>query len=417
MNLKALFFRVLDFGLQNDQSFHDKRRVKSVNLLNVIVILFLMIGLTNWFFIKADFPILIELGFMAVAATSLFLSYKKHVDSAFVVFTVNVNLSLFFIGQYYPSETGTYLFYFPVIVSIVLLNNPSRIDKCSALHFLICLLSFTLSLIVDLPGWQVKTIEPSQIKVLWYYDVFLSVFLTGLLTFLLNRTIFNQNKEILVQLKDIEKTKAEVKISLKEKEILLAELHHRVKNNLAIISGLLNLQEDAINNTEAKQVISETKNRIMSMALVHKMLFKNPEFKKIDFGKYSSELISELFNSYHLIDDVTIEEDYDVINLSINTSIPLGLILNEIVTNSIKYGFKDEPAGNNKFFISIKNAHNSVSLIVKDSGKGFDKDFNTDLETSSLGIVLIKSLTEQIEGKVLFSNNNGAKIEINFPNN
>jgi len=117
------------------------------------------------------------------------------------------------------------------------------------------------------------------------------------------------------------------------------------------------------------------------------------------------------------MDEVTIEEDYDAINLSINTSIPLGLILNEIVTNCIKYGFKDEPAANNKFFISIKKANNSVSLIVKDSGKGFDKDLNTDLETSSLGIVLIKSLTEQIEGKVLFSNSNGAKIEINFPNN
>ena len=233
----------------------------------------------------------------------------------------------------------------------------------------------------------------------------------------MNKTIFNQNKEILEQFNDIKKTKEEVKVSLKEKEILLAELHHRVKNNLAIISGLLNLQEDAINNSEAKQIISETKNRIMSMALVHKMLFKNPELKKIDFGKYSSELISELFNSYHLLDDITIEEDYDTINLSINTSIPLGLILNEIVTNAIKYGFKDEPTANNKFFVSIKKINNSVSLIVKDSGNGFQKDLNTDLETNSLGIVLIKSLTPPIEGKVLFSNNNGAKIEINFPHN
>ena len=417
MALKALFFWILNFGVQQHQSFHDKRRIKSVNLLNLVVIFFLIIGLTNWFFIKNDFPLLIELLFIAMAVTSLFISYKKHPNLSFALFTVYVNFSLFFISQYYPSETGAYLFYFPVFVSIVLLNNPSRIDKYSLFHFMVCAVFFTLSLVIDIPGWRINTITPAQVKVLWYYDVCLAVFLTGLLTFLLNRTIFNQNKEILVQISAIEKTKAEVNLSLKEKEVLLAELHHRVKNNLAIISGLLNLQEDAINNTEAKQALSETKNRIMSMALVHKMLFKNPEFKRIDFGKYSSELITELFNSYNLLDEVYLDEEYDPVNLSMNTSIPLGLILNEIVTNSIKYGFIDDPVKPKRFFVSLKKANNFITLVVKDSGNGFKQDFNSDLETSSLGIVLIKSLTAQIDGEIMFSNNSGAKIEIKFPNN
>ncbi|MEO6302375.1 MAG: sensor histidine kinase, partial [Bacteroidia bacterium] len=330
---------------------------------------------------------------MLTALISIYLSYKKHVNIAFALFTVYVNCSLFFIGEYYPPETGTYLFYFPVVVSVVLLNNPSCIDRCSVFHFLVCSLSFTLNLIIDIPEWQVTTLDPAQLQVLWYYNVFLSVFLTGLLTFLLNKTIFNQNKEILNQIEDIQKTKEEVKLSLREKEVLLAELHHRVKNNLAIISGLLNLQEDAISNKEAKQVISETKDRIMSMALVHKMLFKNPEFKTINFGKYSSELINELFHSYNLLEEVKIKEEYEVINLPINTCIPLGIILNEIVTNSIKYGFNDEFIKSKEFFVSIKKANGHISLVVKDSGNGFGQDFNSDLETSSLGIVLIKSLT------------------------
>ncbi|MBL7910213.1 MAG: sensor histidine kinase [Bacteroidia bacterium] len=417
MNLKALFFRSINFGIQEDQSFHDKRRIKSVNFLNLVVLAFLLIGLTNWFFIRDEFPLAIELTFIFITILSIFLSYKNRTSLAFSIFTINVNIALFFVCKYYPDEVGSHLFYFPLIVSIVLLNNPSVIDKHFLLHLFTCATFFLLNIFVDLPAFQTKTLSPESIRVMWIYNMIMSVGLTAMITYLLNKTIFNQNKEILSQFDDLKKTKEEVNLSLKEKEILLAELHHRVKNNLAIISGLLNLQEDAINNHEAKQVISETKDRIMSMALVHKMLFKNPEFKKIDFGKYSSELISELFNSYNLAGDVTIEEDYDAINLSISVSIPLGLILNEIVTNSIKYGFKDEPAANNKFYISIKKENNFVSLIVKDSGKGFDKDLNTDLETSSLGIVLIKSLTQQIEGKVLFSNNNGAKIEINFPNN
>ncbi|MBL7919768.1 MAG: sensor histidine kinase [Bacteroidia bacterium] len=417
MNLKALFFQILNFGVQDDQSFHDKRRIKSVNLLNIVVISFLLIGLTNWFFIKADFPILIEFTFMAIAAVSIYLSYRQHVDISFALFTVNVNCALFFICKYYPAETGAYLFYFPVLVSIVLLNNPSRIDRSSVFHFLACVLSFTLNFVVDIPQWRVTSLDTEQIQVLWYYDVFLSIILTGLLTFLLNKTIFNQNNEILQQIDDIKKTKEAVNISLKEKEVLLAELHHRVKNNLAIISGLLNLQEDAVDNREAKQIISETKDRIMSMALVHKMLFKNPDFKTINFGNYSSELINELFNSYNLSEEVKIKEEYETINLSINTCIPLGLILNEIVTNSIKYGLNHDSTVDKQFSVSIKNSSNRVLLTVKDSGTGFNKDFNSDLETSSLGIVLIRSLTEQIDGKVHFSNSNGAKIEINFPNN
>lgn len=417
MNFKALFFRILNFGVQANQSFHDKRRIKSVNLLNLVVIFFLLIGLTNWFFIGADFPVKAELAFMTLCVFSLYLSYKNKTSLSFSLFTLNVNFALFFVCKYYPLDTGTYLFYFPIIVSIVLLNNPSRIDKYSAFHFITCATFFTLNIFIDLPQWQLTTIDPAQILILWYYNVFLAIILTAMLTFLLNKTIFNQNKEILQQIEDIKKTKAQVNTSLKEKEVLLAELHHRVKNNLAIVSGLLNLQEDAINNAEAKQILSETKNRIMSMALVHKMLFRSPEFKTIDFGKYSSELVSELFNSYNLLDEVYIDEEYEAIDLSINTSIPLGLILNEIVTNSIKYGFMDDAIKPKRFFVSIKKVGGHISLIVKDSGNGFEKDYNSDLETSSLGIVLIKSLTEQIDGKVLFSNSNGAKIEINFPNN
>lgn len=349
-----------------------------------------------------------------MAIVSIYFNKIRKTRTAFILFSLNINTAIFFVNQYYPPETGSYLYYFPLIVSVVLLNNPSFSDKFSLLHFTICVVFFTANLALDFSWLQVTHFTPIQIKLLWYTDFIMATAITGVLSFLLTRLIFNQNQEILEQNENLKKAKEAVNASLKEKEVLLAELHHRVKNNLAIISGLLNLQEDATTNNEAKQIISDSKTRIMSMALVHRMLYENSELKSIDAGKYSSELIYELLNSYNLLNTVTVEQRYDKIMLPVNKSIPLGLILNEIVTNSIKYVFKPDFKRQSTFFISLTAAGNMVSLVVKDDGKGFDKDFNIDSESLSLGIYLIKSLSEQIDGTVKFSNDHGAKIELDF---
>lgn len=337
--------------------------------------------------------------------------------ASFLLFTVNINLSIFFINEYYPFETGSYLYYFPLIVSIVLLNNPSFRNRYSVVHFSICLLFFVLGLVLDFPDLRLNTLKPLQIRLLWYFDFLMATMLTAVLTFLLTRIIYKQNQEIIIQNEDLKKAKEIVNVSLKEKEVLLAELHHRVKNNLAIISGLLNMQEDASSNEEAKQVLSDSKTRIMSMALVHKMLYENVELKNINLGKYASELIKELLYSYNLLKVVKVNEDFDRVNIPVNKSIPLGLILNEVITNCIKYVFKPCEELNGVFDITIRLNEDQVVLVMKDNGTGFPKDFNRDSENQSLGIYLIKTLAEQIDGKVHFSNEDGAKIELKFAHN
>jgi two-component sensor histidine kinase len=412
--LKKVFYTLLGLGIEDKQSSHDKRRIKTTNLINLIMILFIMIGYTNYFILKKDFPFFTFTSFLLLAVLSLFLNKIKKTDLSFLLFTININLSIFFTNKYYPIEVGAYLFYFPLIVSVVLLNNPSLKDKHSIIHFSICILFFLTNLLFDFPAFQLQTLSPDQTKLLWYYDLVMSASITAVLSFLLTRIIYTQNREIIVQNEDLKNAKETVNTSLREKEILLAELHHRVKNNLAIISGLLNLQEDATPNIEAKQIISDSKTRILSMALVHKMLYENAELKSIDLGKYAAELIYELFYSYNLLKTVTVTEDYDHIVLPVNKSIPLGLILNEVVTNSIKYAFKSLRNQKGIFNVSIKLNESNVNLIIKDNGPGFTKDFNPDSDTLSLGIYLVKTLAEQIDGKVEFTNDNGAKIELNF---
>lgn len=412
--MKKAINTLLLLGIEASQSSYEKRRIKTINLINLLVIFFLVIGFTNYLILNTDFSSTASSVFIVLAVFSLWMNKMRYTHFAFFLFTFNVNLSIFYINEYYPIEAGSYLFYFPLIVSVVLLNNPNLKDKRAILHFVTCILFFSCSLLLDVEGFRLSNLQPEQTKSLWYYNLLMSTSLTAILSFLLTRIIYTQNKEILAQNVDLKKSEEVVNISLKEKEILLAELHHRVKNNLAIISGLLNLQEDSTSSEEAKKIIGDTKTRIMSMALVHKMLYENNELKSINVSKYTSELIYELFNSYNLLKTVSINEDYDVIAIPVNKSIPLGLILNEIVTNSIKYAFQSAQNQPGVFDISIKKENDNIRLLVKDNGRGFLKDFNIEIDNQSLGIYLIKTLAEQIDGTVRFSNESGAKIELIF---
>lgn len=403
----------MNYGIEESQSAHDQRRIKAANLLNLVIIGSLLIGLTNYFFLKSDFAFGPVTTFLCLATLSLYLSRIRHTQWAFALFTFNANLSIFFVNEYYPVETGAYLYYFPVIVSVVLLVNPSFRDKFSILHFSICVIFIVASFTIDVPEWKIKHLTPESAKILWVYDMVIAMGITALIGFMLTRLILKQNHEIVTRNEDLMKTRADIDNSLKEKEVLLAELHHRVKNNLAIISGLLSLQEAAVSNPEALQIIGDTRHRIMSMAMVHKLLYKNQNLKSIDIGQYSSELVSGLFRSARLTHQVSITERYDRIMLPVDKSIPLGLILNEIVTNSIKYAYL-EPVTTPSFSISIRTTGAGVEVVALDSGNGFALDMNHHENSTSLGIYLIKSLTEQIDGTVHFSNAPGARIVLNF---
>ena len=416
--MKKAFNTVLNFGVGDWQSSHDNRRIKAANLLNLVIIFFLLVGFSNFFILGSEYAFGPVLLFLSLSILSLYFSKLRKNQLAFSLFTINANLSIFFINEYYPIEVGAYLYYFPILVSVVLLVNPSFKDKFSVLHFSICVLFIVANFVVDVPSWRVKNLSPQTAHILWLYDLIISLSITGLIGFMLTRLILKQNNEIITQNRDLIKTKVEIDNSLKEKEVLLAELHHRVKNNLAIISGLLNLQETTVQNPEALQIIGDTRQRLMSIAMVHKMLYQNTELKNIDIGHYSSALISELFKSSQLDNTVAITEKYDRIILPVDKSIPLGLVLNEIVTNSIKYAFKDNPISReHSFFISIRRKEQQVEVLVQDSGKGFPDGINTSENSASLGIYLIKTLVDQIDGNIHFSNNNGARITLNFSHN
>jgi PAS domain S-box-containing protein len=203
-----------------------------------------------------------------------------------------------------------------------------------------------------------------------------------------------------------------IKSSLNEKNILLQEIHHRVKNNMQIISSLLNLQTRYVNDQKAIDVLKESQNRVKSMAMIHEKLYLSKDLSHIDFGDYIKSLVTNLFYSYN-IEKTHIRPVLDVenLNLNIDTAVPCGLIISELVSNSLKYAF---PAGmNGKIFVSLKFMNNKYELIIRDNGIGMsdDIDFN-NLET--LGLLLVNNLTEQLDGEMTINRKQGTEFGIRF---
>ncbi|MBD2197330.1 MULTISPECIES: histidine kinase dimerization/phosphoacceptor domain -containing protein [Calothrix] len=204
----------------------------------------------------------------------------------------------------------------------------------------------------------------------------------------------------------------QLKISLKEKEILLKEIHHRVKNNLQIISSLLRLQTRYINDEQALEVFQDSHNRVRAMAIIHEILYQANDLTKIEVSDYIQSIVNNLLRSYGINTKIHIQMNIQKIYLKIDTAIYCGLIINELVSNSIKYAFVNTQPGSICIEL-IETSQNNYSLIVSDNGVGLSKDVEI-YKQESLGLQLVWSLVDQLEGKITLDNSSGAKFSITF---
>lgn len=201
--------------------------------------------------------------------------------------------------------------------------------------------------------------------------------------------------------------------SLHEKELLLKEIHHRVQNNFQTISSLLQLQSKGVEDKRAKQNITEGQRRIQSMALIHQRLYQNNDLSTVNMQDYIEQLSGQIIGSYSL-KNLKIQVDAQQINLDIDTSIPLGLILNELITNSCKYAFDDNKEGLLEISLSQSSTGN-YELIHKDSGPGLPDGIDPS-KLKSLGLRLISRLADQLHGNLEYSYEDGAWFKIAFLN-
>ncbi|MGZ4086690.1 MAG: tetratricopeptide repeat-containing sensor histidine kinase [Bacteroidia bacterium] len=216
--------------------------------------------------------------------------------------------------------------------------------------------------------------------------------------------LFSKNKHIIQQKNTIEAT-------LKEKEFLMKEIHHRVKNNLQIISSMLNLQADKITNSDIKGLLQEGRQRINSMALIHQMLYNQNNMSYVSICNYLNTLVTQIERAYHNPDNTVTQVMCEDIQLDLDTAIPLGLIVNELVTNAHKHAFKNKE-GSRSIIINLSKIDSEFVLLVKDNGVGFTY---TGVSGSGLGMELISMLSHQLNGKLEFINKNGTAVKLSFP--
>ena len=233
---------------------------------------------------------------------------------------------------------------------------------------------------------------------------------------LLNAMEINGKKVLQAVVRDITDRKRDedqIKASLAEKEVLLKEIHHRVKNNLQVISSLLKLQSRYIQDTRVTEMLKESQNRVRSMALVHEQLYQSKDLSKIDFAEYIQNLAHNLFQAYEIdAQGVKLQTNIAPCSLNVDTAVPCGLIINELVTNSLKYAFINRDEGKIQIDFSLDN-HKVCVLVVSDSGIGFPQELDYK-NARTLGLRLVVSLVNQLRGKIELLATVGTAFKITF---
>ncbi len=204
-----------------------------------------------------------------------------------------------------------------------------------------------------------------------------------------------------------------IKSSLKEKEMLLQEIHHRVKNNLQVISSLLRLQSRFIKDQNSIDIFKETQNRVRSIAILHEKLYQSDNLAKIKIDEYVKILAEDLMYFYELEEsNINMILDIDDVSLNIETAIPCGLLINEMVANSLKYAFPNQKNGEIKIELHSNN-EDQFNLTVSDNGVGIPEEIDPE-KAETFGMQLIKYLTKQLKGTIELDNNNGTKYQLKF---
>ena len=228
---------------------------------------------------------------------------------------------------------------------------------------------------------------------------------------IINDDVHEGFRGIIIDISDLKNAEEKIFASLKEKEVLLQEIHHRVKNNMQIISSLLSLQANHTGSEEAAEVLNESRGRVKSMAMIHEKLYHSHNLSQLNIGEYLNNLVKHILSSYSSVSSrITSNVEVDDIYLNIDTALPMGLIVNELVSNCIKHAFKD---GTGCVNVNLSPDEEGYILTVSDNGVGLPEDIDP-FESNSLGLKLVNSLSIQLEGELEVLRDSGTSFILKF---
>ena len=390
------FNKLINIGVKPNYQPWEIYLTRKLNLISFITMCNMIVALV-FFEVTGYTQIFFDclLSLAVVPFLILLNKYKNYIWTAYGFYLIGFG---FLCSMCLKMGIDSYiiLFYFPMMISMVQLLG--RRETIIHLIGVSVFCFFTIVIIAlgykfNFYNTEINEIDFKNMKV---FNILLS-FLSAL-AFNISLVSESINQENLI------------KKMLKEKEILLAEVFHRVKNNMNIITSLLNLKKGMSDSEEVKNALEDCRNRVFSMALVHQSIFNNNDIVELNFKDYIGNLAMEIRNSFGDDKNVEVFLETEDIKLDLSNAIPCGLILNELITNSFKYA-KSE---NKKLEIRIKlkKVNNSIEIEIRDNGKGLSE--NLLKSEKGLGMELIRSLSEQINGKYSFKNDNGLVFNLLF---
>lgn len=356
-----------------------------------------------------------------IGASFLLFNYLNkrgyvRISRAAIVFSTIAGIIFF--SLYLGFNSGIYLYLFVSPFLIYILFDFNKIRQIIGI-FSLFLASFIVTYLLRnqeiIIGPQ---IDPTIIQNIYAFNFASSILLCFTLVTILARKnekyiddLKSQQEELTEEILLRQDSEIKLKKSLDLRDELLAEVHHRVKNNLAIVSALLGLKINRLENTSCRRALIETQNRILAMSLVHNNLYRNKLLERTNLTGFIDALCAGIEKSTPSAISIKVNKDIEVDDLDLENAIPMALILNELITNAYNHAFIGKTTGH--ILISVKrNEKGDLQFAVEDDGIGIDK---TESNDNQIGMMLVQSLVEQVNGRLTFQNHHGTKVMIEVP--
>jgi two-component sensor histidine kinase len=353
---------------------------------------------------------------------SVLLNRKTYFAISKICIIISTNFSVFYFSSVLGYRSGIHLYlYTSPLIAYLLFEFHERAKILIAFGAYL----FTFLAVYAVQRYQLIVpldLQENTIELLYVLNFTFSLILcfTLIFYFAYNNGTYTQmlthtNEELEIKQEQLQqeitkKNKAQEELlrTLKEKEILLKEIHHRVKNNLAVVSGLVELQNFYVKDEKASAILKESRNRIKSIAVLHEKFYENKSLERIEIRSYVDELIYFIKLSFsNQNKDIRIHTQIDYIELSLVEALPFSLLLNELITNSYKHAFVDMHSGN--IYLSLIKRAQEVVFHFKDDGCGFD--FPTLSKDNSLGMNLVEAFSKQLKGKMTYESEKGRGVD------
>lgn len=390
-SFRSWFFRFFNAGVKPGYLPWEIALTRKLNQLTTVASVNLFITLIVFLVLQEYTYFNISLIILVLAPLSYFFNIKKGYVWAAYCFYFTGLILLNSLGVIMGPNSYVILNYFPIIISILQMLGRKEMLKHMIILFGMCFIS-----VLGLLSYYYSVDYKSVIINPLVSTVNILFAITNTIIFMLISSLENYRKEELISK------------YVKEKEVLLAEVFHRVKNNMNIITSILNLKKHMSESEEVQVAMEECRNRVFSMALVHKRIYQTNNISSINLKDYARELLDELINGMGGEDSLELDFQSENIDIDLNKAIPCGLIINELVTNSFKYA--KTPGKKLKLSVRIKSKEEQIYINIQDNGPGI----NEEKKTESLGMLLIESLSEQISGAYTFENKDGLLFRLCF---